>query len=135
MKQVVFFNQKNKWNLEVKTNFENFDFQVLPVLIFALILIKTHHFQTSNINLYSEFTNWCRFWFKIFQNVLWKNSIFLTSEAPLLVYLQNWTKSLSFHESGLSGQLSFGWASWKSLGLNYSKVHPQFRILYKMFVG
>ena len=57
LKQVVFFNQKNKWNLEVKTNFENFDFQVSPTPIIALILIKMHHFQTSNIILYSEFTN------------------------------------------------------------------------------
>ena len=44
----------------------------------------------------------------------------MTSEAPLPPNSQNWTKLLSFHNSGLSGQLSFGWASWKSLGLNYS---------------
>ena len=44
----------------------------------------------------------------------------MTSEAPLPPNSQNWTKLLSFHNSGLSGQLSFGLASWKSLGLNYS---------------
>ena len=72
------------------------------------------------MNLYSEFTKYCRFWFKIFQNVMWKNSIFLTSEARLSPNLQNWTKLLRFYNSGLSGQLSFEWPDWKSLGLNYS---------------
>ena len=103
MNQVVFFNQKNKWNLEVKTNFENFDFQALITHTFAFILMKTHNFQTSNMNLHSEMYSG-------------------NSEAPLPPDLQNWTKSHSFHDSGLSGQLSFGWASWKSLGLNYSTV-------------
>ena len=74
------------------------------------------------MNLYSEFTKYCRFWFKIFQNVMWKNSIFLTSEARLSPNLQNWTKLLRFYNSGLSGQLSFEWPDWKSLGLNYSSV-------------
>ena len=72
------------------------------------------------MNLYSEFTKYCRFWFKIFQNVMWKNSIFLTSEARLSPNLQNWTKLLRFYNSGLSGQLSFEWPDWKSLRLNYS---------------
>ena len=75
------------------------------------------------MNLYSEFTKYCRFWFKIFQNVMWKNSIFLTSEARLSPNLQNWTKLLRFYNSGLSGQLSFEWPDWKSLGLNYSIIH------------
>ena len=44
----------------------------------------------------------------------------MTSEAPFPPNLQNWTKSISFHDSGLSEQLSFGWASWKPLRLNYS---------------
>ena len=47
----------------------------------------------------------------------------MTSEAPLLAYLQNWTKSLSFHDSVLIGQLTFGWFSWKSLRLNYPNNH------------
>ena len=75
------------------------------------------------MNLYSEFTKYCRFWFKIFQNVMWKNSIFLTSEARLSPNLQNWTKLLRFYNSGLSGQLSFEWPDWKSLGLNYSSIY------------
>ena len=36
----MFFNQKNKRNSDIKTNFENFDFQVLPTPKFAFILIK-----------------------------------------------------------------------------------------------
>ena len=36
-------------------NFENFDFQALPTHKFAFILLKTHDFQTSNMNLHSEF--------------------------------------------------------------------------------
>ena len=95
------------------------------------------------MNLYSEFTKYCRFWFKIFQNVMWKNSIFLTSEARLSPNLQNWTKLLRFYNSGLSGQLSFCWASWKSLGLNYSttkatawtSAHPSFFRGVKFEVG
>ena len=37
-------------NLDVKTNFENFDFQVLPTPTLTFILMKTHLFQTSNMN-------------------------------------------------------------------------------------
>ena len=38
------FQSKNKWNLDIKTNFENFDFQVSPNPTFVYILMKTHHF-------------------------------------------------------------------------------------------
>ena len=44
----------------------------------------------------------------------------MTSEARLPLNSQYWTKSLSFHDSGLSGQLNFDWPDWKPLGLNYS---------------
>ena len=47
----------------------------------------------------------------------------MTSEARLPLNSQYWTKSLSFHDSGLSGQLNFDWPDWKPLGLNYSNVH------------
>ena len=50
------YHQKNKWNLDVKTNFENFDFCVLSTTAIAFILMNTHHLQISNMNLYSEFT-------------------------------------------------------------------------------
>ena len=84
------------------------------------------------MNLYSEFTKYCRFWFKIFQNVMWKNSIFLTSEARLSPNLQNWTKLLRFYNSGLSGQLSFEWPDWKSLGLNYSITRCPKKVICKL---
>ena len=101
-----------------------------PVLAnptFAFILIITHHFQTWNMTLYSKSIKECRFWFKIFQNVPKKKSIFLTSEAPLLAYLQNQIKSFSLHDSVHIGQLSFGWFSWKSLGLNCSTLYEPTR--------
>ena len=40
LKQGMFFHQKNKWNQGVKSNFENFDFWVVPTSRFALILTK-----------------------------------------------------------------------------------------------
>ena len=49
----------------------------------------------------------------------------MTSEARLSSNSQNWTKSLSFHDSWLSGQLSFEWPDWKSLGLNYSSLQRE----------
>ena len=64
-----------------------------------------HHFQARNTNLNSKFIKECRCWFKIFQNVLQKNSIFLTSEAPLPPNLQNWSKSLSFHDQDFQDNL------------------------------
>ena len=120
MNQVVFLNQKNKWNMGAKTKKIIFDFQVLRTTKLAHILMKMDHFWKSNIFSYEDFTKNYRFWFKNFLNVLYKKSIFLASEACLSPNLQNWIKSLSFHDSGLSGQLSFGRLNWKSLGLNYS---------------
>ena len=51
----------------------------------------------------------------------------MTSEASLLAYLQNWTKSISFYHLLPVGQLSFGWFSWKSLGLNCSTLYEPTR--------
>ena len=39
----------------------------------------------------------------------------MISEAPLPPNLQNWTKSLSFHDSGFAGQLSFGHGIFSSV--------------------
>ena len=47
----------------------------------------------------------------------------MTSEALLPLNSQYWTKSLSFHDSGLSGELNFDWLDWKPLGLNYTTAH------------
>ena len=41
----MFSNQKNKWNLGVKSNFENFDFQVVPISKSALVTATFHQFQ------------------------------------------------------------------------------------------
>ena len=39
----MFFNQKNKWNLGVKSNFENFKFWVMPIAKFALVMTTVHN--------------------------------------------------------------------------------------------
>ena len=44
MNQVEFINQKNKWNMGVKTKKIFFDFQVLPTPKLAHILMKMNHF-------------------------------------------------------------------------------------------
>ena len=52
MNQVVFLNQKNKWNMDVKTKTKVFDYQVFSTLKLAHILMKMDHFWKSNIFLY-----------------------------------------------------------------------------------
>jgi len=44
MNQVVFLNQKNKWNMGGKTKKIIFDFQVLRTSKLAHILMKMDHF-------------------------------------------------------------------------------------------
>ena len=41
----MFSNQKNKGNLGVKSNFENFEFWVVPISKSALVTITDHQFQ------------------------------------------------------------------------------------------
>ena len=48
-KQGVFFNQKNEWNQDVKSNFENIEFWVGPISKLALVRIIVH--QLKNLNL------------------------------------------------------------------------------------
>ena len=69
MNQVVFLNQKNKWNMGVKMKKTIFDFQVLPTPKLAYILMKINHFWKLNIFLYLDFHLELYFWFKIFQNI------------------------------------------------------------------
>ena len=52
----VFFYQKNKWNSDVKSNFQIFDFWAVPTCRFALILTKGHQFKESKVKLHSVFT-------------------------------------------------------------------------------
>ena len=69
MNQVVFLNQKNKWNMGVKMKKTIFDFQVLPTPKLAYILMKINHFWKLNIFSYLDFHLELYFWFKIFQNI------------------------------------------------------------------
>ena len=57
LKQGMFFHLKNKWNKGVKSDFENFDFWVVPTSRFALILTKGYQYLKSNVGLHSVFTN------------------------------------------------------------------------------
>ena len=73
---MVFFNQKNKWNQDVKSNFENFEFWVGPISKFAL--------EDLNLKISIVFTQEFEFCFQIFIPLLLRNLIFETSEAPPL---------------------------------------------------
>ena len=47
----MFSNQKNKWNLGVKSNFENFDFWVAPISKSAFVTATVHQFQKLRLVL------------------------------------------------------------------------------------
>ena len=41
----MFFNQKNEWNQDVKSNFETSEFWVVPIPKFALVRIIVHQLK------------------------------------------------------------------------------------------
>ena len=82
-KQGVFFNQKNKRNLGVKLNFENFDFWVVPISKFALSMTMINQFQILRLKLRMVFTQKFEFWFQNFFTSFLRNFIFQPSEAQL----------------------------------------------------
>ena len=47
----MFSNQKNKWNLGVKSNFEYFEFQVIPIPKSALVTATVYQFQKLRLVL------------------------------------------------------------------------------------
>ena len=49
----MFFNQKNKWNQDVKSNFENIELWVGPISKFALVRIIVYQLKSLNLkNIY-----------------------------------------------------------------------------------
>ena len=93
----MFSNQKNKWNLGVKSNFENFEFWVVPISKSALVTTTVHQFQKLGLVLCMVFNQEFEFCVQTFFTSLLKNSIFIHSEARLSSIMQNWKKLLSFH--------------------------------------
>ena len=77
----MFFNQKNKWNQDAKTNFENFEFWAGPISKFALV----HRFENFNLKICMVFTQKFEICFKIFIPLVLRKLIFETSEAPSLI--------------------------------------------------
>ena len=93
----MFYNQKNKWNLGVKSNFENFDFWVMLISKSALVTITVYQIQKLRLLLCMVFNQEFEFCVQSFFTSLFRNSIFLHSEARLSSIMQNWKKLLSFH--------------------------------------
>ena len=71
----MFFNQKNKWNLGVKSIFENFELWVMPIVKLALGMTTVHQFQKSKLELCMVFTQKFEFCFKNVAISLLRNSI------------------------------------------------------------
>ena len=115
----MFFNQKNKWNQDVKSNFENFEFWVGPISKFALVRIIVHQLKNLNLKICMVFTQEFEFCFQIFIPLVLRNLIFETSEAPLSSIWKNWQKSLFFHEYLPKGLTNFGCSESKLHTLNY----------------
>ena len=88
----MFFNQKNEWNQDVKTNFENFEFWVGPIPKFALVRIIVHQSKNLNLKICMVFTQEFEFCFQIFIPLVLRNLIFETSEAPPLFDLEKLTE-------------------------------------------
>ena len=97
MKYEVFCNEKNKWNLGVKSNFENFDFLVMLISKSALVTITVYQIQKLRLLSCMVFNQEFEFCVKTFFTSLLKNSIFIHSKAWLSSIMQNWEKLLRFH--------------------------------------
>ena len=115
----MFFNQKNEWNQDVKSNFENFEFWIGPISKFALVTIIVHQLKNLNLKICMVFTQEFEFCFQIFIPLVLRNFIFETSEAPLTSISKNWQKSLFFHEYLPKGLTNFGCRKLKLHTLNY----------------
>ena len=93
----MFSNQKNKWNLGVKSDFENVEFWVMLISKSVLVTATVHQFQKLRLVLCMVFNQEFEFCVQNFFTSLFGNSFFLHSEARLSSILQNEKKLLSFH--------------------------------------
>ena len=115
----MFFNQKNKWNLGVESNFENFDFWVMLISKSALVTITVYQIQKLRLLLCMVFNQEFEFCVQLFFASLFRNSIFLHSEARLSSIMQNWKKLLSFHYCLPKGVTNFQCCILNLHTLNY----------------
>ena len=115
----MFSNQKNKWNLGVKSNFENFEFWVVPISKSALVRTTVHQFQKLGLVLCMVFNQEFEFCVQLFFASLFRNSIFLHSEAWVSSIMQNWKKLLSFHYCLPKGVTNFQCCILNLHTLNY----------------
>ena len=115
----MFSNQKNKWNLGVKSNFENFEFWVAPISKSALVRTTVHQFQKLGLVLCMVFNQEFEFCVQTFFTSLLKNSIFIHSEARLSSIMQNWKKLLNFYHCLPKGVTNFECLLLNLLTLNY----------------
>ena len=134
----MFFNQKNEWNQDVKSNFETSEFWVVPIPKFALVRIIVHQLKNLNLKICMVFTQEFEFCFQIFIPLVLRNLIFETSEAPLSSIWKNWQKSLFFHEYLPKGLTNFGCSESKLHTLNYHndycKLIGKIRFSWKIFL-
>ena len=119
----MFSNQKNKWNLGVKSNFENFEFWVVPISKSALVTTTVHQFQKLGLVLCMVFNQEFEFCVQTFFTSLLKNSIFIHSEARLSSIMQNWKKLLRFHYCIPKGVTNFECLLLNLHTLNYHSCH------------
>ena len=97
LKSGVFFNQKNKWNSSVNSNFENFEFWVLSILKFGLFGTMFPQFQKLRPVSETVFTLDLRFSYKKIFSSLSRNPIFKPSEAQCYPWAQN--IQISFYQA------------------------------------
>ena len=119
----MFSNQKNKWNLGVKSNFENFEFWVVPISKSALVMTTVHQFQKLRLFFCMVFNQEFEFCSQNFITSLLRNSIFLHSEARLSSIMQNWKKLLSFHDCLPKEEINFEFLLLNLHTLNYHILH------------
>ena len=125
----MFVNQKNKWNLGVKSNFE---FWMMPITKFAPVVTTVNQFQKLRLVLCMVFNQKFEFCSQYFITSFLRNSIFLHSEARLSSIMQNWKESLSFNDYLLNGATNFECLLLILHNLNSFSVADRF--LWKFFL-
>ena len=116
----MFSNQKNNWNLGVKSNFE---FWVEPIFKYAVVTTTVHQFQKSRLVLCMIFSQEVEFCVQTFFTSFLKNSIFLHIEARLSSIMRNCKKLLSFHCCSPKGVTNFECLLLNLHTLNYHNAH------------
>ena len=119
----MFSNQKNMWNLGVKSNFENFEFWAASISKSALVMTILIQFQKFRLVLCMVFNQEFEFFVQTFFTSRLKNSIFLHSEAQLSSMMQNWKKWLNFYNYIPKGVTNFECLLLNLITLNYHTVH------------